>query len=266
MIIRENNVKVEEYNEEFMIKPQEKEYLPEELIFFDLEHYVYKKPKCIGVFGACEFDRKTKQILVTQYMIEDRDEATDILYLAENYFARMKEKGKKAIVTFSGNNDFTVINYLFKEHGIDYNFDEKFDSIDIQKEYEKDKNTSIGLKNLEKIFDIIREGEVISGSNLAKTFHKVMKDKSYFKRMPEEKIEKILLYNEQDVVNLYYIYVNWKKYIFEDSKEMTEIDYTETDYFEEDSNVKNLEKDEDEDINKEEALNIDLDTNISKSI
>ena len=40
-----------------------------------------------------------------------------------------------------------------------------------------------------------------------------MKDKSYFKRMPEEKIEKILLYNEQDVVNLYYIYVNWKKYI-----------------------------------------------------
>ena len=43
-----------------------------------------------------------------------------------------------------------------------------------------------------------------------------MKDKSYFKRMPEEKIEKILLYNEQDVINLYYIYINWKKYIFED--------------------------------------------------
>lgn len=75
---------------------------------------------------------------------------------------------------------------------------------------------SIGLKKLEKVFDIVREGEVISGSNLAKTFHKVMKDKSYFKRMPEEKIEKILLYNEQDVINLYYIYVNWKKYIYED--------------------------------------------------
>ena len=216
MIIRENKVKVEEYSEEFMIKPQGREYNPDELIFFDLEHYVYKKPKCIGVFGACEYNHKKREILVTQYMIEDKDEAVDILYLARNYFIRKKNEGKKAIVTFSGNNDFTVINYLFKKNSIYYDFNEEFDSIDIQKEYEKDKSSSIGLKNLEKIFDIIREGEVISGSNLAKTFHKVMKDKSYFKRMPEEKIEKILLYNEQDVVNLYYIYVNWKKYIFDE--------------------------------------------------
>lgn len=216
MIIRENTMKVEEYSKEIIIKPQDREYLPEELIFFDLEHYVYKKPKCIGVFGACEYNSVNKRIIVTQYMIEDRDEAVDILYLARDYFIKMKQKGKKAIVTFSGNNDFTVINYLFKEHGIDYDFNEEFDSIDIQKEYEKYKNSSIGLKKLEKIFDIVREGEVISGSNLAKTFHKVMKDRSYFKRMPEEKIEKILLYNEQDVINLYYIYVNWKKYIFKD--------------------------------------------------
>ncbi|ALB47694.1 ribonuclease H-like domain-containing protein [Clostridium beijerinckii] len=216
MIIRENKVKVEEYSEEFMMKSLDKEYTPEEIIFFDLEHYVYKKPKCIGVFGACEYDKKNNNILVTQYMIEDRDEATHILYLAKEYFIKMKQKGKKAIITFSGNNDFSVINYLFKENNIYYNFSEEFDSIDIQKEYEKNKKLSIGLKKLEKVFDIIREGEVISGSNLAKTFHKVMKDKSYFKRMPEEKIEKILLYNEQDVINLYYIYVNWKKYIYED--------------------------------------------------
>ena len=202
MIIRENNVKVEEYSDEFMIKPEDREYKPEELIFFDLEHYVYKKPKCIGVFGACEYDKKSKEIKVTQYMIEDKYEATYILYLAKKYFVNMKEKGKKAIVTFSGNNDFTVINYLFKEQEIYYNFEDEFDSIDIQKEYEKDKNSSIGLKNLEKIFDIVREGEVISGSNLAKTFHKVIKDRSYFKRMPQEKIDKILQYNEQDVVNI----------------------------------------------------------------
>lgn len=112
MIIRENKVNVEEYSDEFMIKPQDREYNPEDLIFFDLEHYVYKKPKCIGVFGACEFDKRNSKILVTQYMIEDRDEAIDILYLARNYFIKMKKKGKKAIVTFSGNNDFTVINYL----------------------------------------------------------------------------------------------------------------------------------------------------------
>lgn len=216
MIIRENKVKVEGYSDEFIMKSQDKEYNPEEIIFFDLEHYVYKKPKCIGVFGACEYDKKNNNLLVTQYMIEDRDEATNILYLAKDYFTRMKQRGKKAIITFSGNNDFSVINYLFKENSIYYNFVEEFDSIDIQKEYEKYKKLSIGLKKLEKVFDIVREGEVISGSNLAKTFHKVMKDKSYFKRMPEEKIEKILLYNEQDVINLYYIYVNWKKYIFED--------------------------------------------------
>lgn len=231
MIIRENNVKADEYSEEFMIKPALREYKPEELIFFDLEHYVYKKPKCIGVFGACEYDKSSSTLKVTQYMMEDKDEAVQLLYLAKKYFIKMKEKGKKAIVTFSGNNDFTVIKYLFKEEGIEYNFEEEFDSIDIQKEYEKDKKTSIGLKNLEKIFDIIREGEVLSGSNLAKTFHKIMKDRSYFKRMPQEKIDKILQYNEQDVTNLYTIYVKWKKYIMNeaDVEDLTEIEEVEED-------------------------------------
>lgn len=255
MIIRENKVKVEEYMDEYMMRSQDKEYNPEEIIFFDLEHYVYKKPKCIGVFGACEYDKKKGNILVTQYMIEDRDEATNILYLAKDYFIRMKKKGKKAIITFSGNNDFTVINYLFKENGIYYDFSEEFDSVDIQKEYEKYKKLSIGLKKLEKVFDIVREGEVISGSNLAKTFHKVMKDKSYFKRMPEEKIEKILLYNEQDVINLYYIYVNWKKYIFEENtgneafdQEVEELDnLEELDNFEEFEEFEEKEEDQVED-------------------
>ncbi|HEX9025750.1 MAG TPA: ribonuclease H-like domain-containing protein [Clostridium sp.] len=248
MIIRENRVKVKNFEDEFMMKSQDREYNPEEIIFFDLEHYVYKKPKCIGVFGACEYDNKNNHILVTQYMIEDRDEAINILYLAKEYFIRMKEKGKKTIVTFSGNNDFTVINYLFKENGIDYNFGEEFDSIDIQKEYEKEKKVSTGLKKLEKVFDIEREGEVISGSNLAKTFHKVMKDKSYFKRMPEEKIEKILLYNEQDVINLLYIYINWKKYIFEEAIE---------DIIEDEIAMKNIDDSEDYNMNEDE-LNTDL--------
>ena len=197
MIIRENTIKVNDINSEFMINEDGIKYLPEDLIFFDLEHYVYKKPKCIGVFGACEFDKKKSALKVTQYMIENR-----------------------------------------------------YESIDIQKEYEKKRNKSIGLKNLEKQFDIIRESEVISGSNLAKTFHKIMKDKDYIKRMPEDKIEKILLYNEQDVVNLFHIYMNWNKYIdyeeelceiksIEDIEEDTEIN--QFDNIEEDT--KNLEKD-----------------------
>ncbi|WP_298126710.1 ribonuclease H-like domain-containing protein [uncultured Clostridium sp.] len=213
MIIRENIVDVEEYNIEKILEGKEVKCKPEEIIFFDLEHYVYKKPKCIGVFGACIYDNKDKKIHVTQYMIENKGELVEILILAKKYFIKMKRLGKKVIVTFSGNNDFTVIKYLFNKYFIYFDFDKEFKSLDIQKEYERNMNTSIGLKNLEKFFSIYREGDVISGSNLAKTFHKVLKDKEYIERMPKEKIETILLYNEQDVVNLYKIYVTWKDYI-----------------------------------------------------
>ncbi len=211
MIIRENIIEVDSINREFMLKTADISRQPEELIFFDLEHYVYKKPKCIGVFGACIFENN--KLYVTQYMIENKYESIQILELAKKYFLKMKNKGKKAIVTFSGNNDYTVINYLFKKYGIELNFSKEFEDIDIQREYEKEMKHSIGLKNLEKDFNIHREGEVISGSNLAKTFNKVLKDKDYILRMPKEKIETILLYNEQDVTNLYNIYMLWKSYV-----------------------------------------------------
>ena len=138
----------------------------------------------------------------------------------------MKKMGKKVIVTFSGNNDFTVIKYLFNKYNIYFDFEKEFKSLDIQKEYERNMNTSIGLKNLEKVFNIYREGDVISGSNLAKTFHKVLKDKEYIERMPKEKIETILLYNEQDVVNLYKIFITWKDYIQSEDEvdEVIEVD------------------------------------------
>lgn len=211
MIIRENIIEVDSYVDDVMLKTNNIDTKPDELIFFDLEHYVYKRPKCIGVFGACIYE--DKKLYVTQYMIENRGEVVKILDLANRYFINMKQKGKKAIVTFSGNNDYTVINYLFKKFGIEFDFSKEFQDIDIQREYEKEKNHSIGLKNLEKEFDIYREGELISGSNLAKTFNKVLKDRDYIQRMPKEKIETILTYNEQDVVNLYNIYVKWKLYI-----------------------------------------------------
>ena len=216
VIIRENIIEMEKESRAFMLKSETAFMNPSEIIFFDLEHYVYKKPKCIGVFGACIYNTQDNKLYVTQYMLENKDEVVDILLMAKKYFVSMKRQGKKAIVTFSGNNDFTVINYLFEKYSIEYDFSKEFLSIDIQKEYEKVLKTSIGLKNLEKVFNIHREGEVISGSNLAKTFHKVMKDREYILRMPHEKVENILLYNEQDVVNLYKIYVNWKKFINED--------------------------------------------------
>lgn len=179
-------------------------------LFFDLEHYIYRKPICVGVFGCCYFDEKENMLKVTQYMIENRKDVKSILILAKNYFKLMSDKyGKKYIITFSGNNDFTVINYLFQKYKIGYNIEEYFKHIDLQKQYEKEKNEPIGLKSLEKQFDILRDSELISGSNLAKTFSKIIKDEQYIHRMPVDKKEKILLYNEQDVVSLFHIYVNW---------------------------------------------------------
>lgn len=183
----------------------------EKALFFDLEHYVYKKPICIGVFGCCYYDKEKDALIVTQYMIENKKEIKDLLYMAKDYFSKMyRELNKKYIVTFSGNNDFHVIKYLFDKYGIKFDFSEYFKDIDLQRYYEKESKKNIGLKALEKKMGIVREGELISGSNLAKTFAKVIKDKDYINRMPEEKIEKILLYNEQDVVNLFHIYTTWE--------------------------------------------------------
>ncbi|WP_027623180.1 ribonuclease H-like domain-containing protein [Clostridium lundense] len=199
--------------EDFSLKSNET-IIYKDAIFFDLEHYVYKRPVCIGVFGCCYYDEKDDLIKSTQYMIENRKDSLEILKLARNYFKDIyKNKGKKHIVTFSGNNDFTVINYLFHKYGINFDIKEHFIHVDLQREYEKAKGVNIGLKVLEKEFDIERESELISGQNLAKTFGKIIKDEDYINRMPDEKKEKILLYNEQDVVSLFYMCLNWEEII-----------------------------------------------------
>lgn len=194
-----------------MILMVDGEDIMERSIYFDLEHYLYKKPICIGVFGAAVYDGWSGMIHSTQYMIENKRDAEEILYLAEDYFLRMKEQGRDNIVTFSGNNDFTVINHLFNKHSIDLTFDEHFRKVDIQKEYERRFKKNIGLKNLERLFSIEREGEVMSGATLAKTFSRIMKDRDYIHRMPADKVERILIYNEQDVVNLARIMNQWQE-------------------------------------------------------
>ncbi|GAA0120732.1 MULTISPECIES: ribonuclease H-like domain-containing protein [Clostridium] len=228
VIIRENVISVEDFNEENCLTIDDKKDLFKDAIFFDLEHYVYKKPICIGVFGSAYYDKDENSLKITQYMIENKYELKKLLRLSKDYFKTMiEEHNKKYIVTFSGNNDFTVINYLYEKHKIDFKIEEHFKDIDLQKYYEKFMNTSIGLKNLESKFSIVRESEIISGSNLAKTFSKIMKDEEYFNRMPADKKEKILLYNMQDVVSLFYIYVNWNKYIFPLSEKENLIKYEE---------------------------------------
>ncbi|KGK87552.1 ribonuclease H-like domain-containing protein [Clostridium sp. HMP27] len=214
MIVRENTQKVEEINEDMALKINTKESIFKKAVFFDLEHYVYKKPICIGVFGCSYYDEEKQVLKTTQYMIENKADSLEILRLAKKYFVNLYEnKGKRYIVTFSGNNDFTVINYLMNKYKLNLNLEEYFTHIDLQKEYEKCKGVNIGLKALEKEFEIERESELISGQNLAKTFGKVIKDREYINRMPTEKKEKILLYNEQDVVSLFYMYITWEKYV-----------------------------------------------------
>lgn len=214
MIVRENIISVDDINYGNVLEFGEAKNIFKDALFFDLEHYVYKKPVCIGVFGCCYYDETARTLLVTQYMIENKKELKELLLMAEDYFkSAFKENEKKYIVTFSGNNDFTIIDYLFNKYNIKFDFDFYFKKIDIQKIYENYTGESIGLKNLEKLFNIERKNEPISGSNLAKTFSKIIKDDDYIKRMPQEKVNKILLYNEQDVINLFKIFVNWNTYV-----------------------------------------------------
>lgn len=211
MIERHKSINVDTVLEENSLKVEKNGDIFKDALFFDLEHYIYKKPICIGVFGCCYFDEKENKLEVTQYMIENKNnDVKSILKLAKNYFRNMSiHYGKKYIITFSGNNDFTVINYLFEKYKIQYDIGKYFQHIDLQKQYELEMHSPIGLKTLEKQFHILRDSEVISGSNLAKTFSKIIKDDDYIQRMPGDKKEKILLYNEQDVVSLFHIYVNW---------------------------------------------------------
>jgi uncharacterized protein YprB with RNaseH-like and TPR domain len=212
LIIRQNNIEVGDINSEEDYKINNRKEILENSLFFDLEHYIYKKPICVGVFGCCYFNKEKHKICVTQYMIENEKDSIEILYFIKDYFYEMIRKYKKKyIITFSGNNDFTVIKYLFNKYNISCKVLESFVNIDLQKKYEKQEKVSIGLKALEKKFNILRKSEVLSGQNLAKTFGRIVKDSDYINRMPNDKKERILLYNEQDVVSLFYIYLNWDK-------------------------------------------------------
>lgn len=224
MIIVEKEIKIEEICEEFVLEIKENKDIYKEAIFFDLEHYVFKKPICVGVFGAAIYDEAKNSVLLTQYMIENSKDAKEILKLSREYFRTMKnEKNKKYLVSFSGNNDYIVINHLYQKHKINYDIRKEFIDVDLQKIFEQATTKCIGLKNLEKIFNIDRCGKLISGSNLAKIFSKINKDSDYINRMPEDKKNNILIYNEGDVINLFFIYVTWNKYVTKEViKEMEE--------------------------------------------
>lgn len=215
MIINTKKINISSINEEYVLNIYNKKDIYKESIFLDLEHYVYKHPICIGIFGVCIYNNSDNSLNLTQFMMENSEDKEKILYDAYDYLKRCKKQlNKKYLVTFSGNNDYLVINHLFKQYGISLNIRTYFKEIDLQKEYEKIRKENIGLKRLERIFDIYREGEMISGVNIAKIVKNINEDKDYIKNIPEEKINNLLIYNEQDVTNLFNIMVTWNKFMF----------------------------------------------------
>ena len=133
VIIRNNIIPVTNIELDYALSKDNNKLLYEDALFFDLEHYVYKKPICIGVFGCCYYDKVTASIHVTQYMIENKKDAEKIMYMAEDYFHEQRIKfHKKYIVTFSGNNDFTVLRYLYNKIGLEYNVEDEFIQIDLK--------------------------------------------------------------------------------------------------------------------------------------
>lgn len=214
MLIREKVIPVDEINEQLLLEVDGENKIHKKSIYLDLEHYVYKVPICIGVFGIGYLDEENNVFRVVQYMLENRQDVKEILHKGKNLLKKLKKNyGKTYITTFSGNNDFTVIRYLFKKYRINMDITKEFVSVDIQEEYKKAKNEIIGLKNLEKIFNINRDSEVISGNTLAKTIGKMFHDEEYCYRIPKDKIDKILIYNEKDVYNLFLINTLWNKFI-----------------------------------------------------
>lgn len=107
VIIRDNTIEVGEFSEEDILSVEDDIYVYKKALYFDLEHYVYKHPICIGVFGCAYYDEEENSLKVIQYMLESKREIKDILIMAVKYFTYAKEVlNKEYIVTFSGNNDF----------------------------------------------------------------------------------------------------------------------------------------------------------------
>lgn len=216
MIQINKTINVEDVQEDYYINVDGKNVLCSEVcekgIFLDLEHYVYKKPIGIVVFGACTYDSRKKGLKFIQFMMENKEEKRIVLSQAEEFFRYMYEfEDKRYIITFSGNNDFLVMKHLFNEEKFDFRKIKRFGHVDIQKEYEKAKKKIIGLKKLENYMGIERQGEVLNGAKMARTFGKMFSRANY--RLNVLKKDKLLEYNQQDVLSLYYILNKWDEMI-----------------------------------------------------
>ena len=84
MLIHNDFIPVDSLSIQSALKFNNKDIL-EKAIFFDLEHYLYKEPICIGVFGAAVYSKEHNAIISTQYMIENQKDARQILTMTDGH-------------------------------------------------------------------------------------------------------------------------------------------------------------------------------------
>lgn len=178
-------------------------------IFLDLEHYIYHKPLALGIFGAAV--REGEELVCTQYFLEDRKDLKRLVAAAQGYLMSRRDDGYDQIVAFAAKNDLMVLHAMFDKFSIDFDLHEQFAVIDLQKVFQREFGAMIGLNALEEFAAIRREGPAISGSTIAKTFASIINDPGYIHRMPVEKRTRLLDYNREDVVNLFFILANWHR-------------------------------------------------------
>lgn len=189
-------------------------------VFLDLEHYIYKKPICIGIFGAAVVE--ADQLVLTQYFLENKTDSKGLIKASHDYLQEKKRQGFEHLVTFAGQNDLMMLHAMFTKFGIDTDLRQLFSAIDLQSEFKAEYHGIVGLTALEQFAGIHRQGPEISGSTIAKTFASIMADPAYIHRMPREKIGRLLAYNQMDVENLYHIMMNWGNISKEQAREYLE--------------------------------------------
>ena len=178
-------------------------------IFLDMEHYIYRKPIALGIFGAAV--RDGDELVCTQYFLENRKDLKGLVKTSYNYLKEKQKAGYSQLVAFAAKNDLNVLHTMFRKYWLKSDLREEFKVVDLQSEFKKAYSETISLEALEDFTEIHRQGPSISGSTIAKTFANIVGDADYIHRMPKEKMVRLLDYNRMDVVNLFFIMANWDK-------------------------------------------------------
>ena len=208
MIERITRYNLNELSEEYGFSFNDIEGLNDS-IFLDMEHYIYRKPIALGIFGAAV--REGDELVCTQYFLENRKDLKGLVKTSYNYLNEKQKAGYSQLVAFAAKNDINVLHSMFEKFRLRGDLREEFNVIDLQSEFKKTYSETISLEALEGFTKIHRLGPSISGSTIAKTFANIVGDPDYIHRMPKEKMVRLLDYNRMDVVNLFLVMAKWDK-------------------------------------------------------